>query len=293
MRDLAIRLQHRPGALAEMGAALGKAGVNIEGGGGFVADGRAIVHFLFEDGAKARAALEAAGIEVLEDREVLAVRLDQAEPGQLGRISARLAEAGVNIEVVYSDHDHQLILGVDDLARGKEVCAAWSSKGAPRGKERPHRYQAAVRWIGNTGQGTAGYRAYSRDHVIEAAGKPPLPGSSDPHFRGDASRWNPEELLVASLSTCHQLWYLHLCADAGVVVTAYEDRAEAVMVEQADGGGRFTGAVLRPNVTITATSDPALARALHQAAHHKCFIANSVKFPVEVEPTITRADATP
>jgi len=152
---------------------------------------------------------------------------------------------------------------------------------------RQHRYRAAVRWIGNTGQGTAGYRAYSRDHVIEADGKPPVPGSSDPHFRGDASRWNPEELLVASLSTCHQLWYLHLCADAGVVVTAYEDHAEAVMVEDPDGGGRFTGAVLRPSVTISATSDLARARALHADAHAKCFIANSVRFPVEVEPTIT------
>jgi organic hydroperoxide reductase OsmC/OhrA len=291
MRDLAIRLEHRPGALAELGAALGKAGVNIEGGGGFVVGGQAIVHFLFEDGARARAALEAAGIQVLEDREVIAARLDQGQPGQLGRIARQLADAGVNLEVVYSDHDHQLILGVGDLARGREVCAAWSSAGSPRAKQ--HRYGATVRWIGNKGQGTANYRAYGRDHVIEATGKPPLPGSSDPHFRGDAARWNPEELLVASLSACHQLWYLHLCSDAGVVVTAYEDRAEAVMIERPDGSGEFTGAVLRPNVTISATSDPDRARALHAAAHEKCFVANSVRFPVEIQPTITRAAPAP
>src|SRR4051794_15702766 len=113
-----------------------------------------------------------------------------------------------------------------------------STTGRCRMKERQHRYRVAVRWTGNTGQGTSGYRAYSRDHVVEAAGKPPIPGSSDPQFRGDASRWNPEELLVASLSACHKLWYLHLCAEAGVTVTAYEDHAEAVMSEHQDGGGR-------------------------------------------------------
>src|SRR4051812_23262049 len=146
MRDLAIRLEHRPGALAELGAALGKAGVSIEGGGGFVVGGQAVVHFLFEDGARARAALGAAGVQGLEDREVISARLNQAEPGQLGRIARQLADAGVSIEVVYSDHDHQLILGVDDLARGREVCAAWPPGGAPRAKERQHRYRASVRW---------------------------------------------------------------------------------------------------------------------------------------------------
>ena len=109
-----------------------------------------------------------------------------------------------------------------------------------------HRYEVAVRWSG----ATSSYNSYSRNHEICATGKPAIHGSSDPAFRGDAARWNPEELLVASLSTCHQLWYLHLCADAGVVVTAYEDRAEAVMIERPDGSGQFTGAVLRPSVTI-------------------------------------------
>ena len=128
MRDLTIRLQNRPGALAEMGEALGRAGVSVEGGGGFVVDGQAIVHFLFKDGAAARQALAAAGIEVLQDREVLVQRLDQDTPGQLGRIARSMAEAGVNIEVVYSDHDNQLILGVDNVAAGKAVSERWSAR---------------------------------------------------------------------------------------------------------------------------------------------------------------------
>ena len=127
MRDLAIRLENRPGALAEMGEALGKAGVSVEGGGGFLCNGEAIMHFLFEDGAAAREALEAVDIEVLEDREVLVQRLKQDQPGQLGAISRLMAEAGVNIEVIYSDHQNQLILVVDDLDKGKAVSAAWSS----------------------------------------------------------------------------------------------------------------------------------------------------------------------
>lgn len=119
MKDLAIALDDRPGALAEMGAALGRAGVSIEGGGAFVVDGRGIAHFLFEDGAAARRALDAAGIRVLAERDVLVQRLNQGEPGELGRLARRLAAAGVNIEVVYSDHDHRLILVVDDLAAGR------------------------------------------------------------------------------------------------------------------------------------------------------------------------------
>jgi hypothetical protein len=116
MKDLAIALDNRPGALAEMGEALGSAGVSIEGGGAFVVDGRGVAHFLFEDGTAASNALEAAGITVLEEREVLVQRLNQSQPGQLGKITRRMAEAGVNIEVLYSDH--QLILVVDDIAKG-------------------------------------------------------------------------------------------------------------------------------------------------------------------------------
>ncbi|MEK6288017.1 MAG: amino acid-binding ACT domain-containing protein [Acidobacteriota bacterium] len=126
MKDLTIALENRPGALAEMGDALGRAGVSIEGGGAFVVNGHGVAHFLFEDGAAARRALEAAGIQVLDEREVLIQRLNQTEPGQLGKISRRMAETGVNIEVLYSDHDHQLILVVDDIARGRTVSQAWT-----------------------------------------------------------------------------------------------------------------------------------------------------------------------
>ena len=126
MRDLAIRLENHPGALAEMGDALGRAGVSIEGGGGFVFDGNGIVHFLFEDETAARKALEDAGIDVLEDREVIIQRLNQEQPGQLGKISRLMAEAGVNIEVIYSDHQNQLILVVDDPVKGRAVSDAWA-----------------------------------------------------------------------------------------------------------------------------------------------------------------------
>ena len=130
MRDLAIRLQNRPGALAEMGDALGKAGVSIEGGGGFVFEGQGIVHFLFEDTTAARRALAGAGIEVLQDREVLIQRLNQDQPGQLGKIARLMAEAGVNIEVIYSDHQNQLILVVDDPVKGQAVSDAWQRNAA-------------------------------------------------------------------------------------------------------------------------------------------------------------------
>jgi organic hydroperoxide reductase OsmC/OhrA len=290
MRDLTIRLENRPGALAEMGEALGRAGVNIEGGGAWVVDAQAIAHFLFADGAAARRALESVGIEVLKDRDVLVQRLNQGKPGQLGSIARRMADAGVNIEVVYSDHDHQLILGVDDFSKGKQVSEQWSSTPAVTKPAREHHYHVTVKWTGNTGSGTSAYRAYSRNHQIEGKGKPTIPGSSDPNFRGDRTHWNPEELLVASLSACHQLWYLHLCADAGVIVTAYEDAAQGVMVESADGGGHFTSVRLHPKVTIRAGSNRELAISLHEQAHALCYIAQSVRFPVEHRPAVVVAD---
>jgi hypothetical protein len=129
MKDLAIALENRPGALAEMGEALGRAGVSIEGGGACVVGDTGVAHFLFEDGAAARKALEAAGIRVLAEREVLVQRLKQAVPGQLGLLTRRMAEAGANIEVLYSDHDHQLILVVDNLALGRAVSDAWNREG--------------------------------------------------------------------------------------------------------------------------------------------------------------------
>jgi organic hydroperoxide reductase OsmC/OhrA len=152
------------------------------------------------------------------------------------------------------------------------------------GKE--HTYRASVSWTGNTGTGTSAYRAYERCHRIHAEGKSDIAGSSDPIFRGDSSCWSPEDLLVAGLSGCHQLWYLHLCADAGVVVTAYEDDASGVMVENADGSGQFVRVLLQPRVTITDASKRELALKLHEAAHEKCFLARSMNFPVEVRPTV-------
>ncbi len=151
---------------------------------------------------------------------------------------------------------------------------------APSGQSRLHRYQATVAWTGNRGTGTSSYGAYGRDHDIHCPGKPVIAGSSDPAFLGDPGRYNPEELLVASISSCHMLWYLHLCADAGITVTAYQDAAEGRMEEAADGSGRFTEVVLHPKVTIAAGSDAALAERLHAPAHEKCFVANSVNFPV-------------
>jgi len=153
---------------------------------------------------------------------------------------------------------------------------------------RTHRYATTVRWTGNTGTGTSTYRSYARSYEIEAsAAKPPIPGSSDPLFRGDKTRWNPEELLLASISACHQLWYLHLCAVAGIIVTAYVDHAEGDLHEEADGSGRFQRVVLRPEITIAPGGDTAKALALHQDAHRFCFIASSVNFPVEHEPHIS------
>ena len=127
MIDLSILLPNRPGALAEMGEALGRAGVSIEGGGAWVVEGRGVAHFLFHDGAAARCALAAAGVVVVQQREVVLQRLKQAVPGQLGMLTRRMAEAGVNIEVLYSDHDHQLVLVVDDAQRAQIVADTWAA----------------------------------------------------------------------------------------------------------------------------------------------------------------------
>ena len=146
-----------------------------------------------------------------------------------------------------------------------------------------HRYAVTVVWTGNTGAGTASYRGYERAHLVSGPGKPDIAGSSDPAFRGDPGRWNPEELLVASLAACHQLWFLHLATEAGLVVTAYEDAAEGVMVEEPDGAGRFASVTLHPRVTV-AGGDAELVPALHERAHAMCFVARSVGFPVRAEP---------
>jgi organic hydroperoxide reductase OsmC/OhrA len=153
-----------------------------------------------------------------------------------------------------------------------------------------HHYQVTVAWIGNTGTGTKTYHGYERAHNLTAEGKPMLLGSSDPAFLGDTSKWNPEELLIASLSACHKLWYLGLCSQAGIVVIAYEDVAEGVMIEETNGAGQFISVTLRPNVVISSDSDEVKAANLHHKAHEMCFIARSMNFPVENEAKIIKKD---
>jgi organic hydroperoxide reductase OsmC/OhrA len=152
-----------------------------------------------------------------------------------------------------------------------------------------HSYRVTIEWTGNRGLGTQDAAGYSRDHTISAGAKPAIAGSSDPAFRGNAARWNPEDLLLASIAACHKLWYLGLCARAGISVLGYRDEAEAIMVEEPNGAGRFAGAVLNPRVTIRAGGDVATATRLHRDAHEYCFIANSVNFPITCEPTISVA----
>ena len=149
-----------------------------------------------------------------------------------------------------------------------------------------HNYHVRMTWTGSDGVGTTSYRSYRREYELAVEGKATMRGSADPQYRGDATLWNPEELFLASLSACHQLWYLHLCAEAGVVVRTYEDRAESSMVVHRDGSGEFVSVLLRPTVTIGAGSDRARAIALHDDAAKMCFIARSVNFPVEHAPTI-------
>ena len=147
-----------------------------------------------------------------------------------------------------------------------------------------HRYAVTVRWTGNRGDGTSTYRGYSRDHDIEIPGLPVLKGSADPTFHGDRTRYNPEQLLLAALSQCHMLSFLHVAVKHGVVVTAYEDRAVALMRTNRDGSGQFESATLRPEVTVAAAVDAALMDQLHEEANKVCFIARSVNFPVLHEP---------
>jgi len=156
---------------------------------------------------------------------------------------------------------------------------------------RIHRYQVQTIWTGNTGQGTANYRVYRRDHEISGLNKQaPILGSSDSVFRGDAARYNPEELLVAALSSCHMLWVLHLCADAGITITDYSDEPLGLMTENEDGTGQFTQVTLSPVMKITEPGKISEAKALHQRAHEVCAIARSVNFPVLCIPTVVAAE---
>lgn len=158
--------------------------------------------------------------------------------------------------------------------------------------EKTHQYRMNLRWTGNRGTGTSGYREYARDLEITAEGKTAtLPGSADAAFRGDRGRYNPEELLVASLSSCHMLWVLHLCADAGIVITEYADTPEGVMIEHADGSGEFTSVTLHPAIRLAAQSANRTADldAIHHSAHELCYIARSVNFRVNVAPVSAQA----
>ncbi len=147
-----------------------------------------------------------------------------------------------------------------------------------------HDYTVLVKWTGNKGFGTTGYTTYERSHTISVDNKPTLLASSDPAFRGDKNKYNPEELLVASLSSCHMLWYLHLCAEAGVVVLEYEDNATGTLIEDKAIGGRFSEVVLHPIVTVEESIMIPKAIALHENANRLCFIANSVNFLVSHQP---------
>lgn len=153
--------------------------------------------------------------------------------------------------------------------------------------EKEHLYKAKINWTGNLGAGTSEYTAYSRNHEVSGdGGKEIIKASADTIYRGEASRYNPEELLLAAIAGCHMLWYLHLCADAGVVVVDYEDETSGTLTETDDGNGKFSEATIHPKVTITKESNKNVATVLHNEAHKFCFIANSMNFPVNVKPTI-------
>ena len=153
-----------------------------------------------------------------------------------------------------------------------------------------HTFTVSTEWTGNAGTGTSGYRDYRRDVTVRVEGKPDIAASADRAFRGDATRWNPEDMLIAALSECHLLSYLHAAVTRGVIVTAYTDTAVGTL-ELEGNGGRFTEVVLRPIVTVADTAMVAEAEEAHHDAHEWCFIANSVNFPVRVEPTVQAQEA--
>lgn len=149
-----------------------------------------------------------------------------------------------------------------------------------------HHYKTTIHWTGNKGTGTSGYRDYERSHTISAENKAVIEGSSDPAFRGDRTKYNPEEMLLSSLSSCHMLWYLHFCSEAGIIVTEYIDEASGIMAETANGSGHFTEVTLHPRVTVAEASMIEKAEQLHHKANEYCFIANSVNFPVKHIPVM-------
>jgi organic hydroperoxide reductase OsmC/OhrA len=150
-----------------------------------------------------------------------------------------------------------------------------------------HQYNTLLHWTGNSGKGTENYRAYERSYTVSVNGKPDLAGSSDPAFRGDPAKYNPEEMLVAALSACHMLSFLHFCSAAGVIIVDYSDSASGTMEETKEGNGRFTEVVLKPKVIVQEASMIEKVNALHVKAHQYCFIANSCNFPVLHQPVCT------
>lgn len=150
--------------------------------------------------------------------------------------------------------------------------------------KKEHYYNAIIRWTGNKGTGTDNYRNYERSHQIVIERKPDILGSSDPAFRGDPTKHNPEDLLIASLSSCHMLWYLHLCSEANIIVTDYVDKVTGVMVETVNGSGHFVEVTLHPTVTVKDVNMIDKANELHRKANELCYIANSVNFPVKHQP---------
>lgn len=151
---------------------------------------------------------------------------------------------------------------------------------------RQHHYSLTVNWTGNIGTGTSGYKEYERSHEIFVSGKEVINGSSDPLFNGDKSKWNPEEFLLASISSCHMLWYLHFCADAGIIVIDYNDEPKGIMFETENGAGQFEEIVLHPTVTVLREDMQETALELHNKANKFCFIANSLNCKVGHKPII-------
>lgn len=149
-----------------------------------------------------------------------------------------------------------------------------------------HTYQSTITWTGNKGTGTSAYRAYDRNHSISVEGKTEISASSDPAFRGDKTKHNPEDLFLASISSCHMLWYLHLCSEAGIIVEEYTDHASGIMQIREDGGGSFSEVTLKPLVKVSENSMIEKAKELHHKANELCFIANSCNFPIKHEAEI-------
>ena len=149
-----------------------------------------------------------------------------------------------------------------------------------------HNYALKINWTGNSGSGTNRYKSYERSFEVSVDGKEIINGSSDPSFNGDKTKYNPEELLLASISSCHMLWYLHLCADDGIIVTSYIDNAEGIMVENDNGGGKFEQVILKPVISVTENSMIEKAIILHAKANKLCFVANSVNFRISHQPVI-------